>query len=60
MSDKTYPVPAAWKKHALVDAAGYAKMYAESVNSPDKFWAKQAQTLDSFKAPSKIKTTACA
>ncbi len=60
MSDKTYPVTAAWKKHALVDKAGYAKMYAESVNSPDRFWAKQAKTLDWFKAPAKIKNTSFA
>jgi acetyl-CoA synthetase len=60
MSDKTYPVPAAWKNRALVDKAGYAKMYAESVKSPDKFWAKHAKRLDWFKAPTKIKNTSFA
>ena len=40
-----------WKKKAYVDDAGYKKMYAESVKSPDKFWAKQAKRLDWFKAP---------
>jgi acetyl-CoA synthetase len=35
-------------------------MYAESVKSPDKFWAKQAKRLDWFKAPTKIKNTSFA
>ncbi len=57
MSDKIYAVPANWKKRALVDKAGYEAMYAESVKSPAKFWAKQAKRLDWFKAPTKIKNT---
>ena len=32
MSDKTYPVPAEWKKRAFIDDAAYRKMYAESVS----------------------------
>jgi acetyl-CoA synthetase len=60
MSDKTYAVPAAWKKKAWVDDAGYKKMYAESVASPAKFWGKQAKRLDWFKAPTKIKNTSYA
>ena len=60
MSDKIYPVPAAWKKHALVDEAGYKKAYAESVKDPVKFWGKQAKRLDWFKAPKKIKNTSFA
>ena len=57
MSDKIYPVPAAWKKKAHVDEAGYQKMYAESVKNPNKFWAKQAKRIDWFKAPTKTKNT---
>ena len=60
MSDKVYPVPAAWKKRALIDDAEYKKMYAESIKSPDKFWAKHAKRLDWFKAPKKIKNTSFA
>ena len=60
MSSKTYPVPASWKKRAFVDEAGYKAMYAESVKSPDKFWAKHAKRLDWFKAPAKIKNTSFA
>ena len=57
MSEKVYAVPAAWKKKAWVDEAGYKKMYDESVKSPVKFWGKQAKRLDWFKAPTKIKNT---
>ena len=60
MSEKVYAVPAAWKKKAHVDEAGYKAMYAESVKSPNKFWAKQAKRIDWFKAPTKIKNTSFA
>jgi acetyl-CoA synthetase len=57
MSEKVYAVPAAWKKKAHVDESGYKTMYAESVKSPNKFWAKQGKRIDWFKAPTKIKNT---
>ncbi|MFT3987945.1 acetate--CoA ligase [Aestuariivirga sp.] len=60
MSEKIYPVPAAWKKKAYVDDAGYRKMYAESVKDPEKFWGKQAKRLDWFKTPKKIKNASFA
>ncbi len=60
MSEKIYAVPSAWKKRALVDAAAYTKMYAESVKDPSKFWGKHAKRLDWFKTPKKIKNTSFA
>jgi len=60
MSDKVYPVPAQWKKRALVNDEQYKKMYAESITAPDKFWAKHAKRLDWFKTPKKIKNTSFA
>ena len=60
MSEKVYAVPAAWKKKAHIDEAGYKKLYAESVKDPVKFWGKQAKRLDWFKAPTKIKNTSYA
>ncbi|MGE3872335.1 MAG: acetate--CoA ligase [Parvibaculaceae bacterium] len=60
MSDKVYPVPAPWKKRALINDAEYKKMYAESVKAPEKFWARHAKRLDWFKAPKKIKNTSFA
>jgi acetyl-CoA synthetase len=55
MSDHVFAVPAAWKKRAYLDDAGYRKMYAESIKDPVKFWGKQAKRIDWFKAPKKIK-----
>ena len=60
MTEKIYPVPAAWKKRAYVTAESYKKTYAESINNPDKFWAKEAKRLDWFKFPKKIKNTSFA
>ena len=60
MSEKIYPVPAAWKKRAYVNEASYDKMYAESIKDPAKFWAKHAKRLDWFKTPTKIKNTSFA
>jgi acetyl-CoA synthetase len=60
MTEKVYPVPAQWKKQALVSDAQYKKMYAESIAAPDKFWAKHAKRIDWFKAPKKIKNSSFA
>ncbi|HUR44017.1 MAG TPA: acetate--CoA ligase, partial [Aestuariivirga sp.] len=57
MSEKIYPVPAAWKKKAYIDEAGYKSLYTQSVKDPAKFWGKQAKRLDWFKLPKKIKNT---
>jgi acetyl-CoA synthetase len=60
MSDKTYAVPAAWKKKAYFDEASYTKAYNDSVKNPEKFWAKEAKRLDWIKAPKKIKNVSYA
>lgn len=60
MSDKVYAVPAQWKKRAYVDDAEYKKLYADSVKSPEKFWARHAKRIDWFKAPTRIKNTSFA
>jgi len=43
-----------------VDDAAYKKMYADSIEHPDKFWGKQAKRLDWFKAPKKIRNVSFA
>ena len=60
MSEKVYPVPAAWKKKAHADDVAYKKMYAESVKDPAKFWGKHGKLLDWYKTPRKIKNTSFA
>jgi acetyl-CoA synthetase len=44
MSDeKIYPVPDSFKAAAHIDAQTYERMYAQSVQEPDRFWAEQAE-----------------
>ncbi|MEN9433106.1 MAG: hypothetical protein RLZZ422_695 [Pseudomonadota bacterium] len=43
MSIKTYPVPADFAAHALVNAEQYQSMYQQSVDDPEGFWAEQAE-----------------
>jgi acetyl-CoA synthetase len=57
MSDKIYPVPPYWKKRAHITDADYRSMYAQSIKSPDKFWAKHAKRIDWIRPPRKIKNT---
>ncbi len=45
------------RKNAHISPELYAEMYKESIENPDKFWGKQAQRLDWFKKPTKIKNT---
>jgi acetyl-CoA synthetase len=55
MSEKLYPVPAAWKKRAYLNEADYKKMYAASIKDPDKFWAKEAKRIHWMKPFKKVK-----
>ena len=50
-----YPVDAETKARALIDAAGYDKMYAQSVDDNAAFWAEQAQRIDWIKPFTKCK-----
>ena len=49
METQVYPVPAAMKERALIDKAGYEKMYARSIEDNEAFWAEQAQRIDWIK-----------
>jgi acetyl-CoA synthetase len=44
-----YPVPEEWSKRGFVSAADYERLYAESVQSPDTFWAREAARIDWIK-----------
>ena len=57
MSEKLYPVPAAWKKRAYLNDADYKKMYAASIKDPKKFWAKEAKRIHWIKSFKKVKNT---
>jgi acetyl-CoA synthetase len=43
--------------NAHIDAAGYAKMYAASIDSPDTFWAEHGKRVDWIKPFTKVKNT---
>ena len=52
MSDvHLYPVPEHFKAAAAIDAERYRAMYAESINSPDTFWAEQAKQFLTWQQP---------
>ena len=46
--------------HALIDADGYAKMYAASIADPDAFWGEQGKRLDWITPYTKVKNTSFA
>ena len=50
-----YPVPEPFAAAARIRCEDYARDYAASIADPDVFWAKVAQRLDWFKAPTRIK-----
>lgn len=37
--------------HSLIDVEGYHRMYQQSINEPEQFWAEQASTFLSFYQP---------
>ncbi len=43
MSEKKYPVPTEVAAKAYIDAAKYEEMYKRSVETPEAFWAEQAE-----------------
>ncbi len=50
-----HKVSAAWARNAHIDNKKYKKMYAASIEDPDKFWKKHGKRIDWFKKPTKIK-----
>jgi acetyl-CoA synthetase len=58
MSDETLiAVPAGVAQRALVDDAGYRRMYEQSIRDPEGFWAVHAKRVDWIKPFTKIKDT---
>ncbi|MRR14295.1 hypothetical protein EG833_02465, partial [archaeon] len=53
--EQIFPVPPKVREKAYIKSkAEYEKMWKESVENPEAFWAKQAERLDWFKKPTKI------
>ena len=57
---KTYPPTPEQAKRAHVDAAGYAKMYTDSINDPEGFWGEHGKRVDWIKPFTKVKNTSFA
>ena len=55
-----YPPSAQTAARAHVDAADYARMYAESVNDPAAFWGEQGKRIDWIKPYKLVKNTSFA
>jgi acetyl-CoA synthetase len=55
MSKDLFEVPAEFKRRAWIDAATYRREYARSLSDPDGFWAEQAEGLEWFKPPARIR-----
>jgi acetyl-CoA synthetase len=52
---KLYPVSPEIAASARVTHDDYTRMYAESVNAPEKFWGEVGKRLDWIKRPTKVK-----
>jgi acetyl-CoA synthetase len=57
MVDTLYPVPQQAKLNSHLTPSEFKRMYQQSIENPDVFWAEQAEMLDWYKKPSKIKNT---
>jgi acetyl-CoA synthetase len=55
--NKLFPVPADVAAHALIDEAGYRRMYAESIEDSDGFWREQAKRVDWVKPFTVVQNT---
>ncbi len=49
-----FPVPADAVAGTHCTAAGYDRLYTQSINQPDLFWAEQAKLIDWMTPPTKI------
>jgi acetyl-CoA synthetase len=52
-----YPVPEQAKLNSHLTPSEHQRLYKQSVEQPDVFWAEQAKMLDWYKQPTKIKNT---
>lgn len=55
--DVVFPIKDSIKKSAHINSEQYEKMYAESIDNPEKFWAEQAKSLDWIDNFTKVKNT---
>ena len=52
---KRYPVPESLQGNCWIDADRYARMYRQSIDDPDAFWAEQSQRIQWRKPFSQVR-----
>jgi acetyl-CoA synthetase len=57
MLDQLHQPPAEIVARALVDADGYARMYAASVEDPEAFWSEHGRRIDWIRPFTRVKNT---
>jgi len=57
MSEKVYPVPAAWQSRAWINETKYQEMYKRSIDDPNGFWGEVGKRLEWIKPYTKVKNT---
>ncbi len=57
MHQNLYPIPSSFAEKARVTRADYARMYAESMADPDRFWGGIARRIDWIKEFTAVKDT---
>ncbi len=55
MSEKIYDVSVEWAKKALIDKAGYERMYSASIHDNSAFWGEHGKRIDWFTPYTKVK-----
>ncbi len=55
MTAKNHPVSSKWAKTAHINADKYEKLYAQSIENPEKFWAEAGKHLDWITPYTKVK-----
>jgi len=55
MSEKQILVSKEWENRAFVENGKYLRMYAESIERPEQFWAEHGKRLDWIKPYTKVK-----
>ena len=54
MHENLYPVPRSFSTSALVKQGDYERMYAESVEDPERFWGRVGRRIDWVKEYSQV------
>jgi acetyl-CoA synthetase len=60
MHENLYPIPKSFSTSALVKQGDYERLYAESVEDPERFWGRIGRRIDWVKEYSLVKDTSYA